>query len=119
KLTVDRGASLEFRPFATPLQIAARFGHTQAVSLLILRGADVNARGGEYGTTLSAASTKNHYDIVRILLAHGADVQTRNKGLGTALSAASRKNHKAIYDLLIEHGAHYVETPILQTKPAP
>ncbi|KAJ6521464.1 hypothetical protein DFH09DRAFT_997607 [Mycena vulgaris] len=88
----------------TALQLAARFGAKQAVSLLILRGADVNAAGWEHGTALFAASSMNHYDIVRILVEHGADVHARI-GDFTALFPASKAKDKAIYNLLIEHGA--------------
>ncbi|KAJ6521474.1 hypothetical protein DFH09DRAFT_215646 [Mycena vulgaris] len=105
RLLLDRGASLKFHPFATPLQIAARFGHKQAVSLLILHGADVNAEAGTHGTALFAASSTNHYDIVRILVEHGADVNAQTGPFDTALDAASKAGHKAIYDLLIYHGA--------------
>ncbi|KAJ6563714.1 hypothetical protein DFH09DRAFT_1364088 [Mycena vulgaris] len=107
RLLLDRGASIEFRGsyfLDTPLQIATWFGRKRAVSLLILRGADVNARAGTHGTALFAAATKNYYDIVWILVEHGADIHARS-GPCTALFPASRPGYKAIYDLLIERGA--------------
>lgn len=58
----------------TPLQAAAAGGHLDAVSLLILNGADVNMGAGEEGgvTALNAATRGGHLEVMRLLLTHGA-----------------------------------------------
>jgi hypothetical protein len=60
---------------ATPLGVAAKFGHLNACRVLIDAGADVNAHDelsiGE--TPLSEAVQNQHADVVRLLLAAGAD----------------------------------------------
>jgi ankyrin repeat protein len=42
--------------------------------MLLDRGADVNAEGGQYGSALQAASYKGHDKIVQMLLDRGADI---------------------------------------------
>ncbi|KAJ6563734.1 hypothetical protein DFH09DRAFT_479120 [Mycena vulgaris] len=99
RLLLDRSASIEFRGLdhlgTTPLQIAAFFGRKPAVSLLISRGADVNARAGRHGTALHTASSRNHFDIVRILLAHGARAQDEDE-LGSIFSTLLTTQRKEI-----------------------
>ncbi|KAF1963965.1 hypothetical protein BU23DRAFT_376242, partial [Bimuria novae-zelandiae CBS 107.79] len=45
--------------------------------LLLNKGADVNAQGGEYGNALQAASERDHEAIVKLLLDKGADVNAQ------------------------------------------
>lgn len=55
------------------------------VHLLLKKGADINATGGEYGTALQAAPRNNLKEIVRILLDNGADANKRGRKYGNAL----------------------------------
>jgi ankyrin repeat protein len=62
----------------TALMTAARAGAVNAVTLLIDRGAAVNAREGVRGqTALMWAVLENHPAVVRLLIAKGADVNAR------------------------------------------
>ena len=61
------------------------------LKLLLEKGADVNAQGGEYGNALQAASYKGHSEIVKLLLEKGADVNAQGGEYGNALQAASYK----------------------------
>jgi ankyrin repeat protein len=56
------------------LQAAAARGHIEIVSVLLEKGANVNAAGGEYGSPLQAAVAEGHTEIVSILLEKGANV---------------------------------------------
>jgi ankyrin repeat protein len=47
------------------------------VTLLLEKGADVNAQGGHYGNALQAASGGGHDSIVTLLLEKGADVNAQ------------------------------------------
>ena len=58
----------------TLLHLAAEHGHHRMVKLLLDKGADVNAQGGEYGNALHAASVAGHEAIVKLLLNKGANV---------------------------------------------
>ncbi len=61
----------------------------EIASLLIGRGADVNARSAAGGTPLVAALRRRHYDVVRSLLDHGADPNVRDRNGVSALGLAA------------------------------
>jgi ankyrin repeat protein len=44
------------------------------VKLLLDKGADVNAEGGEYGNALQAALSEGYEQIVKLLLDKDADI---------------------------------------------
>jgi ankyrin repeat protein len=73
--------------------------------LVLEKGADVNAQGGEYGNALQAASKAGHQPIVQLLLEKGADVNAQGGYFGNALQAASEAGHQAIVQLLLEKEA--------------
>ncbi|EDU40458.1 ankyrin repeat domain containing protein [Pyrenophora tritici-repentis Pt-1C-BFP] len=87
------------------LYLAADNGHYGTTELLLEKGADVNAQGGEYGNALQAASARGHEAIVKLLLDKGADVNAQGGGYGNALQAASAGGHEAIVKLLLNKGA--------------
>jgi ankyrin repeat protein len=80
-------------------------GNVEVVQLLLGKGADVNARGGKYGSALQAASQEGHLEIAQLLLEKGADVNTQGGYYGNALQAASHRRHLEIAQLLLEKGA--------------
>ncbi len=62
------------RPRESALNMAARFGQTELVRLLLKAGADIEGKtadGGSY-TPLMEAVTHRHYETARVLLDHGA-----------------------------------------------
>lgn len=86
--------------------------------LLLKRGADVNAPGGEYGYPLQAACTQGErigrtttdseiYQAVKLLLDRGADVNAKGGKYGNALQAAcaARTKDYALITLLLDRGA--------------
>jgi ankyrin repeat protein len=87
------------------LYAAAARGHADTVSLLLLRGAEINARGGRDGTALQAAALEGRADVVEILLRNGANHREAGKRYGTPLSAAAEKAHQRTCDVLLAHGA--------------
>ena len=56
------------------LHAAAARGHEQIVELLLDKGAEVNAQGGNYGNALLAASYRGHEQTVELLLDEGAEL---------------------------------------------
>ena len=91
--------------YDSTIQIAANGGHTGIVRILMEKGANVNAQGGEHGNALQAASPQGHAEIVRLLLDNGADVNAQGGKYSNALLAASLKGHAGIVRLLLDKGA--------------
>jgi len=78
------------------------------MELLLNKGANVNAEGGEYGNALQAASYNGHEAIIKLLLDKGADVNAHGGYFGNALQAASEGGHEAITKLLLDKGINHV-----------
>ena len=69
-------------------------------------GANVNAKGEEYGTALIAAVHGSHKDVVKILLENGADVNEREaREDPTALYVAASSRHSEVMKLSLDRGA--------------
>ena len=73
--------------------------------MLLEKGADVNAKGGRYGSALQAASDSGHEAVVRLLLQKGADVNAHGGPSGHALLAALANGHEDVVQLLLASGA--------------
>ncbi|KAF7968171.1 hypothetical protein HWV62_31716 [Athelia sp. TMB] len=87
------------------LLLASDPGSLAIAQLLLEKGADVNATGGEYGTALQAASYRGLFEIAQLLLERGANVNARGGKYCTALQAASYGEEFKIVKLLLEKGA--------------
>ncbi|EMD92284.1 hypothetical protein COCHEDRAFT_1134609 [Bipolaris maydis C5] len=90
----------------TPLLVAVEQGNYEVIEMLLDKGANVNAQGGQYGNTLQAALARNHEEIAMLLLDKGADVNAKGGGrYSNALQAASALGYKEIAMLLLDKGA--------------
>lgn len=56
---------------ATPLHLAAAYGHKSVAELLLANKAEVNASDGNGLTPLHWASTRGHTDVAELLREHG------------------------------------------------
>ena len=64
-------------------------GHKEVAELLIVKGADVNAKEEFDGwTPLHFVAGKGHKEIARLLIAKGADVNAKDEGGNTPLDGA-------------------------------
>lgn len=95
-------------PRASKLSYACLGGLIKAVGNLITEGADVNAKGGNYGNALQAASSKGKLEVMQLLLDKGADINAQGVEYGDALQAASRGGNPEIVQLLNPNDAKMV-----------
>lgn len=89
--------------------MAVRNGYGQIAKLLLDKGADVNALGGEHGHALQAASESGREQIVKLLLDKGADVNA-DGGNRSPLCVASESGHEQVVRLLLDTGKVDVNT---------
>lgn len=96
----------------TALHFAAFFGYPDAVSLLIDRGAEVDAfgRGWMTGTALHSGASRLQSESVRVLLEAGANPDVRQSGGWTPLHAAAMNGDLVSVELLLAAGADAAAT---------
>ncbi|GKT54830.1 ankyrin repeat protein [Colletotrichum tofieldiae] len=94
---------------ATPLHLAVRNNHPEAVDVLIRLGANVNAvqtsRDGAVPTALWQAGWNKNLGIATKLLEAGADPDSRGKDKATVLHLAVAKRWPEMVRLLAKHKA--------------
>jgi len=110
-------AILKFNPdllndFATdgflPIGLAAFFGHTEIVRLLIDLDAQVNtpSRNTLKVTPLNSAAAGGRLEIARLLLEHGADPNMPQSDDFVPLHAAAQNDQIEMIELLLKFGAN-------------
>ncbi|MCW3051317.1 MAG: Ankyrin [Chthonomonadales bacterium] len=112
---VDVNTGIDYHHGRTPLMWAALNGSVPLASLLLERGADVRAGGGEGYGALSFAAGAGSTGVVRLLLTPELSAGHKNAVLLSALSTA----HKETAEVLLEAGAdpnatgYYGRTPLM------
>jgi ankyrin repeat protein len=110
-LIVEHSQDVNARGFdngETPLLLASRKGHLEAVRVLLEHGADTETRDNEseaYWSPLERASERGHVKVVQLLLDYHADLKTQDIHGQTALYMASWEGQPAAARILLEHGA--------------
>lgn len=91
----------------TPLHFAAFFGRSEAVKLLLERGAEVDAfgRGWMTGTALHSGVSRSHAEVTAILLEAGANPNARQSAGWTPVHAAAANGDLEVVELLLDRGA--------------
>ena len=96
---LDKGADVnaKTRYGATALTFAADKGHVEVITLLLARGADVNAQDTFYGMrAIDMAMTNNHAGVVTLLLERGS------KGAPAVLAQAIQRGNVALVTRALE-----------------
>jgi ankyrin repeat protein len=94
---------------------AVRKGDAAAVTSLLDRGADVNAKF-RYGTTaLFKAAERGHTEVARVLITRGADVNVKDTFYNvTAMNWALDGKHLDVVRLLLEKGSDEVDDVLMK-----
>jgi ankyrin repeat protein len=107
---LDHGAFISATgPNGTALQLAARAGHYDTVSLLCARGANVNVRSGIMQIScIEAALFADHVRIVKKLIKHGTDINAVSANTQTpAVVQAALLGKCAVLAVLLQAGARF------------
>ena len=73
----------------TPLQVAARAGHLEVVTVLLAAGANVNHFDHDDFSPVTSAARAGKWGVVRVLAEHGGDFHNCDgHGVGERLPAA-------------------------------
>ena len=89
----------------TPLHVASWFNKSVAASVLIAKGADVNAEDNIGYTPLHNAAEYGAADVAKLLIDNGAEVNAEAEGGRTPLHRAAWKNAAEVAKVLIANGA--------------
>jgi hypothetical protein len=112
-------------PLATPAQDpkqqlndqlfeAVRKGDVAAVTALLDKGADVNAKFRYGATALFKAAERGHAEVVKLLLARGADVSVKDTFYNTtAMSWALDSKHIEVVRALLEKDTAAVDDVLM------
>ena len=87
------------------LRRQAKAGNPGAVRVMLMLGANVNARDRDGNTPLYFATFHRYPETMKLLLDHGADVNAKNKEGRTALDMAIQEHRDEVAELLRQHGA--------------
>ena len=88
----------------TPLHVASAQCHGNVVTVLLAKGAALEARAKGGPTPLHLAAQGGCAEAVNLLLAKGAQVNARDDAKRTPLTRASQWHRDAIVVLLRQHG---------------
>jgi ankyrin len=106
---LDKGVPVDFRAPKggdTPLHRAAHHGRTAFASLLLARGANVNAQNANADTPLHSATRNGHLRTMALLIQRGANVNAVNGHGNTPLDLAK---YLEVVELLTKHGAKHAQ----------
>ncbi|MHC2066867.1 ankyrin repeat domain-containing protein [Bremerella sp. T1] len=92
---------------STPLHIASFDGQAHICKLLLMHGANVDARDINGCTPLHEAEQQGYEEVVKVLLAHGASVEIPDHTGWTPIYASTAGNSMGtnIWKVLLDHGA--------------
>ncbi|XP_076445839.1 uncharacterized protein LOC143283483 [Babylonia areolata] len=104
---VQAGAAINARNELgeTPLQLAAKKGHSDTAERLLHLGADVNVQDKEGCSPLMCTTGTGHADTAELLIRHHADVNAQADNGESPLHCAARYCYSDVAELLVRHGA--------------
>ena len=89
----------------TPLHVASREGHVDAVRVLLDHGAHLNSQGHINWMPLHFASNGGHPKVVELLLEHEATLNAQSIYGSSPVYLASQSGHLEVVRVLLSRGA--------------
>jgi len=108
RVLLKGGAKLDLRTKIdefTALLLAARYGQTELVAMLLDAKDDINVVSKTGRTPLFVAADADHFDTVKLLIERGAKVDKALSTGETPLMAAARNGSAKVVSLLLDNGA--------------
>ena len=110
RLLLEKGADVNYKEKIvlghTPMTIAAAWGHTEVVKLLLDHGASVDQQDNDGISALQCAASTTKSEMVKLLLDRGADVNHRdNSGRTPLFDATAQRCPPENARLLLARGA--------------
>jgi ankyrin repeat protein len=90
--------------------VAAENGFVELTTLLLGKGAAVDAEDKDLMTPLNHAAENGHLAVVRVLLEHGADMDAKRLLHGPPIVAAAENGHQDVVAVLLDRGANIAAT---------
>jgi ankyrin repeat protein len=88
----------------TALHLAAKWGNTRTLSVLLRHRAEIDAHWRWGGTALYMAALYGRYEVARLLLAHKANVRARRIN-SEPIHGAAYAGNRSLVELLLANGA--------------
>lgn len=92
------------RTFDEQLRDAARANDVDRASVLVNRGADVNAKDDTEQSAYLITTSEGYLDLLNLTLAHGARVDSKDSWNGTGLIRAAERGHALVVGRLLRAG---------------
>ncbi|KAF7546004.1 hypothetical protein G7Z17_g8749 [Cylindrodendrum hubeiense] len=110
KKLIKLGANLNDPPMstpkATPVALAAEWGHNSILKALLAAGASVECPLPQMSCPLHIAAARGNVDACRQLIRAGCNIEAEGERGRTPLYVAADANRPAVVELLVSHGAN-------------
>ena len=89
----------------TPLHVAAKWGKSNMVTLLLERGANLESKTRDGLTPLHCAARSGHENVVDVMIQRGAPISAKTKNGLAPLHMSSQGDHVDAARILLHHKA--------------
>lgn len=110
KWLIDHGAKVDSRSRnggASPMMMAARFGHVEVISELVLREANLCMQDFSGRTALHYTALYGQTRCARFLLKIGANKRIKDKDLNTAAEVATSNGYAVTAQVIMGHATEF------------
>lgn len=85
---------------------AGRRGDVAELSLMLLRGEDINSMDQTHCTAFHQAAANGHFEAMELLIEKGADIELRDHNMETPILHAARRGDTKVVEFLLKNRAN-------------